>query len=156
MGIDLAAAVGRVHRSHHAVAAEPVTDERVFGQRVDHRRGVGHAGRLDQHPVDRSDLAPCRACEEVLERAYQVTLHAAADTARVEHQQGLVDLVDQMMIDPDRAELVDQHRRARELGQAQQVIEERGLAGPQESGEQDDRHPPVVPAGGHRPGRRHV
>ena len=151
---ELIERMGDIDRRHHAVEPVALGQEGLGHQGVDHRRRVGQAGGLDQHPAQALELAPQRAHEEPLERSHEVSLHAAADAAGIEHDQTLVDLFHQMVVDADRAELVDQHRAAVHLRLAQQVVEQGGLAGTEEAGEQGHRDA-TVGIGGGRGGGAH-
>ena len=147
---ELVERMGDVDRGHHAIEPVAFGQEGLGHQRMDDRRGIGQAGGLDQHPAQALELAPQRAHEEPLQRPHQVALHAAANAAGVEHDQALVDLLHQVVVDADRTELVDQHRAAVHLRLAQQVVEQRGLAGAEEAGEERHRDAAVGFGGGER------
>ena len=58
---SLAEPVLRVHGRDHALEPEVVLDDRLAEQRVEDRRRVGEARRLDDHAAERGDLARGRA-----------------------------------------------------------------------------------------------
>ena len=143
MIVELAFTVRGIDGRDHAVASEAFGDEGFLHQGMDHRCRIGQAGGLDQYPRNRRDLPPRRTLEQSLERPHQIALDAAADASRVEHHQSLVDLLHQMVIDPDFAELVDQNGRSGHIGLTDDVIEQRRLAGPEEARKEDYRDTPV-------------
>ena len=61
------------------------------------------------------------------------------EATRVEQHGVVVERLDQQVVEPDLAELVDQHGGARQGRVAEQVVQQRGLAGTQEAGEDGDR-----------------
>ena len=133
---ELDVAVDPVDRRDHAVQGEPVGDHAVGHQRMDYGRGVGEPGGLDHHAGKRRHVALDPLDEQFAQRAGEIVADGAAKTARVEQHRVLVDLLDQVVVEPDLAELVDQDRRFRHLGMFQQRIDKRGLSASQKSGEQ--------------------
>ncbi len=128
--------VDPVDRGDHAVQGEAVGDHAVGHQRVDYRRRIGEPGGLDHDAGKRRHVALDPLDEQLAQRAGEIVADGAAKTARVEQHRVLVDLLDQVMVESDLAELVDQDRRFRHLGMFQQRIDKRGFSASQKSGEQ--------------------
>jgi hypothetical protein len=139
---QLAIGVGDVDHSNDAVDAKTLGDEEILKQGVEHRRRISQTGRLDQHARKSRDLASPAAHEQVAQAARQVAARAAAQAARGEDDDVVVDLVDQMVIDGDFAELVDQHRRVGKRRLPQEMVEQGRLAGSEEAGEDSYRDRP--------------
>jgi hypothetical protein len=139
--IDLRQPVRRIDHGEHAVAHETRRHEAFFHQRVDDRHRIGQAGCFDHHPGDRRNLALRTSEVKLLQCRDQVALHAAAETAGIEQDHGVVELLDQMMVDADFAELVDQQRGAGHRRVFHQLVQQRRLAGTEEAGQQTHRNP---------------
>ena len=148
--VELCIDMGRRHGGHHTIHPEAVVDEGRFHQGVNHRRRIGNASGLDHDPVQRGNLMARRTPEQLLQRPNQVALHAAAHTPRVEQHDGIIHLLDQVVVDPDVAQFIDQHRRARQRWLRQQMVEQGAFARPQKTGQHDDRSSPVGLVGRHR------
>ncbi len=73
------------------------------------------------------------------QRREQVAAKTAADAAAGNADQIAVARLDQIGIDRQFAELVDQHREAAAVGVAQEMIDQRGLAGAEIAADQRDR-----------------
>ena len=142
--ILLAIGVRDIDGSNNAVAPVALGDEEIFHQRVDYRRRIGKPGSLDEYARECGDLSPQALHEKIAQAAREVATHAAAEAAGIEQDEVVVDLVDEMMVDADLAELVDQHRRVGHCRLLQQMIEQRRLAGPEEAGEDGDRDGPAL------------
>ena len=105
----------------------------VEEERLGDRAGVGQAGRLDQDVVE---LVP--PLHQVAEDADQVAADGAADAAVVHLEDLFLGADDEVLIDADLAELVlDDGDPLAVLG-GQDVVEQRGLAGAEEAGEDGD------------------
>ena len=143
MFFELAGGVGHVDGSDHAVATIAVGNEGLFHQGMNHRCRVGQAGSFEQHPIDGRNLLAEGLHEQPLERRHQIALHAAAHATAIEHDQGFIDLLDQMVVDADVAQLVDQHRHPLGAGVAQQVVEHSRFAGAEKAGQHGHRNAPV-------------
>ena len=137
--VERARAVDAVDRRHHAVEAVARGEQRVGHQRVQDGRGIGQAGGLDHHALERRDLA-ARALEEQLAHgAHEVAAHRAAQAARVQrHHAFVVGLLDQQMVEANLAELVDDDGGVGQFGPAQQLVEQRGLAAAEEARQDGD------------------
>ena len=137
--VERAGAVDAVDRGHHAV--EPVArgEQGIGHQRVQDGRGIGQPRGLDHHALERRHLALGALQEQLAHGAHQVAAHRAAQAARVQRHHALVvGLLDQQMVEPDLAELVDDHRGVGELRPAQQLVQQRGLAAAQEARQHRD------------------
>ena len=77
--------------------------------------------------------------QQPLQRLDEVAAQRAAQAARRQQHDVVVDLLDQEMIEADLAELVDDHRGVGERGIAQQAVEQRRLAGAEEAGQDGER-----------------
>jgi hypothetical protein len=79
--------------------------------------GSAEAGGLDHHALERRHLALGALEEQLAHGAHQVAAHRAAQAARVQRHHALVvGLLDQQVVEPDLAELVDDHRGVGKLG----------------------------------------
>jgi hypothetical protein len=76
---------------------------------------------------------------QVPDRRRQLAADGAAQAARLQQHHGVVDALEQMMVEPDLAELVDQHGGVAECRIGQQALQQRGLARAQEARDQIDR-----------------
>ncbi len=138
LAFELRHAMQSIHRGDDAV--QPAGIGGVLGgeQRVRHRGGVGEAGCLDRDTAERRQGAGLATLPKQLQRIGDVAAHGAADAAILQ-QHGILDrLLDQQVVQPDRAELVDDHRGVGQRRQLQQAVQQRRLAAAQEAG--DDRH----------------
>ena len=108
-------------------------------QRLQDRRRIGQARGLDQHPViEQSPPRPAAA------RKSSNVANRSARTAQHRHpvlsvSSCLVARRDQFVVQADFAELVDDHRGARERGIAQQARDQRRLAAAEKPGDDGDR-----------------
>ena len=140
VGVERSGAGGRIDRRDHRLEAKQVGDRRVGHQGVQDRRRVGQSGRFDDDALERRDRAGGAPCEEAPGGAHQIAAHGAAHAAAVEQDDLLVARLDQQMVEPDLAELVDDHGGARERRVAQQAREQRRLAAAEEAGDHRDRN----------------
>ena len=136
---ELSIGVRHVDRGDDTIAAIALGDEEILHQRVDHRCRIGKPGSLDQHTREGRNLPPQPLHEQVAQAAREVATDTAAEAARIEQDDVVVDLVDQVVVDADLAEFIDQHGSIRHRRLLQQVIEQRRLAGTEEAGEDGDR-----------------
>ena len=139
--VERAGAVHAVDRGHHAVEAVARGEQRIGHQRVQDGRGVGQARGLDHHALEVAHFALGALEEQLAHGAHQVAAHRAAQAARVQgHHALVVGLLDQEVVEPDLAELVDDHRGVGELRPAQQLVQQGGLAAAQKAGQHRDRN----------------
>ncbi len=124
---------------HDAVELVVVRHERVGEERVHDRGRVGDPRRLDDDTPKGRDLACIRAVEQVAQLVGQIAAQRAAHAAAGEQHGALVDAAQEVMVEPDLAQLVDDHRGLRELGAAQQRSEQRRLAAAEEPRDEGDR-----------------
>jgi hypothetical protein len=139
MPVELARGVHRVDRGHHAGERAEVRHQRVVQQHLHHRRRVGEPGGLDDDAPERRDVAGVAAREQLSDRALEVRTQRAAHASALQHHHLALDGVDQQVVQPDRAELVDDHRGVAELGLLEQVVEQRRLPAAQEARQDRDR-----------------
>ncbi len=83
---------------------------------------------------------------QVADRRRKLAANGAAQAARRQQHHRVVDAVQQVMIEPDLAELVDQHGRIGQRGSAQQPLQQRRLARAQEARDQVDRREGRAPS----------
>ena len=69
----------------------------------------------------------------------EVVANGAAEAAVRQHDEVLVGVPDEMVIDPDLAEFVDENGGIGERGDGQKPLEQRRLAAAEEPGEHDNR-----------------
>ena len=105
---------------------------------VEHRRGIGEAGGLDDHPGE-GGAAIVEIAQQPLQRLDEVAAERAAQASGGQQHDIFVDLLDQQVIEADLAELVDDDRGVGERGIAQQAIEQRRLAGAEKAGQHGQR-----------------
>ncbi len=125
---------------HDAVEPVVVADHRVVEQELQDRRGVGEAGRLQQHAIERRRLALGATAGDVAQGPVEVALDGAADAARLQQHHVAADRLHEQVIEADLAELVHQHQAARHAPVAQHAVEQGGLAAAEEAGDQRHRH----------------
>src|SRR5688572_27484321 len=145
-------------------AAQPVVtrDRAVEAERRGDRSGIRDARRLDDDARERRQLAAHPTVVQRFERLLQRVAECAAQASRIEqHDVVLASRRDQHVVEPDLAELVDDHGRVRETRLAHQRAEQRRLAAAEKAGEDVDgqrRHrrvriqPSVTAASGARTG----
>ena len=131
--IEMLGDVGRVDHGHNRVEAKMLLDLVVGEERLSDRRRVREAGGLDEDAVE-----PVLALEQPAEDADQVAAHAAADAPVVHLEQLLVAADDQLVVDADLPELVLDHRELLAVVLREDAVEEGGLAGAEEAGEDGD------------------
>ena len=135
--IQLRRPMHRVHHRHHAVQSVPGRRRHIGHQRRQDRRRIGEARGLDHHPRH----LPCLDTrQQIPERLHQIATNGAADAAGIQQNGGLVQLFHQQMIQPDIAEFIHQHRRARQRRLLQQMVQQSGLARPQKPRDHRNRH----------------
>ena len=92
----------------------------------------------------RGNRTALASAEQLADRIRQIAPDGAAHAAALQDHRLGVERLQQQMVEPDLAELVDQHRGARELRRAQQPVEERGLAAAEKPGDHVDRDQRLV------------
>ncbi len=133
-----------IHHRHHRVQARDVTQAEALlvahRERGRHRHRLTDAGRLDQQVVIATGVG------QAPHFLQQVIAQRAADAAIAEFHQRLFGaaqlgaaLAHQLRIDVDLAHVVDDDRHAQARAVAQDLVEQGGLAGPQEAGQHGDR-----------------
>ena len=133
MRVERRLAIGRVDQGHDSI--EPVAQHQIgmIHDRVQHRRGVGEASGLQHDAAERRDAAVVALLQQILQRGDKIAANGAADATRTHHDHVAVDFLDEQVIESDIAKFVDQHERVGEFRRGQQTIEQRRLAGAQES-----------------------
>ena len=139
MGIEGRGTVDGIDHRDDALQAIPDHEVRVVDQGVQDRGGIGEAGRLDHQPAERLDTAVVALAQQVFQGGDQVAAHGAAQAAGAQQDHVLVDPLDQQMVEADLAELVDDDHGVGQGRIAQHPVEQRRLAGAEESGEDGER-----------------
>ncbi|MCY1298490.1 hypothetical protein D9M70_479800 [compost metagenome] len=75
---------------------------------------------------------------KVLDGVGQFAANGAAETAGLQQHHGVVDALDEMVVESHFAEFVDQHRGVAERRVGKQTRQQRRLARPQETGQKVD------------------
>ena len=140
---ELATGMGDIDRRDHPVHAKAFGNEEIFEQGVEHRRRIGQAGGFDENTRESRDLAPQATHEQVAQAARHLPAYAAAQTTRADNDNIVVHPVDQVVVYGDVAQFVDQDGGIGECWLSQQVVEQRGLAGPQKTGKDGHRNGPL-------------
>ena len=137
--VERAFAVHAVDRGHHAVETIARGEQRIGHQRVQDGGGVGEAGRLHHHALERRHLAARALQEQLAHGADEIAAHGAAEATRIQGDHAfVVGFLDQQMVETDLAELVNDHRGVGQLRPAQQLVEEGGLAAAEETRQHGD------------------
>ena len=97
----------RIRNRHHGVELGPAADVLIHEEGLRHRRRIGEAGGLDDDGVQLVG-----ALHQPADDADQVAAHGAADAPVVHLEDLFVDADDELLIDPDLAELVLDDRDA--------------------------------------------
>ena len=132
-------AVDCVDDGRHAGDAEARGEARIGGQREQNRRGIGEAGRLQDDAGERRDCPGVAAIEEIVEPVDQVAAQRAAQAAGIERDDLPLDRLEQQMVEADLAPFVDDHQRLGERRALQQAVDQAGLAGAEEAGDDMQR-----------------
>jgi hypothetical protein len=120
-----------------------LADLLVGEERLRHRSRIGHAGRLDDDPVE-FKRAGVALLPERAEDPDQVAAHCAADAAVVHFDDLLVRFLDDRAVDADLAELVLDHRDALAVVFLEDAVQQRRLARAEKAGEDRHRHHVVL------------
>src|SRR5690606_8799801 len=144
--VELLLAVTGVDDGDDRVEQIVVGDVVVDEEGLRDRPRIGHAGGLDDDPLE-TDLAAIAALAQVAEDPDQVTANGAADAAVVHLDDLLVAVLEQqVVVHALLAELVLDHRDAVAVLFPEDAVEQRGLAAAEETGEDGHRNVRV----GHR------
>ena len=138
MPLERAEAVDGIDGRHHAGEREALGQAGIAHQRVQDGRRIGEPAGLDDDALERRHPALVAPPQDVLQRQHQVAAHRAAQAARLQLDEALLAGLDQIVVEPDLAELVDDHGRAREGGRLEQASQQRGLAAAEEAGQHRD------------------
>src|ERR1700733_7044267 len=113
-----------------------MTQNRVGLERRKYRERLGQPGGLDNQPPERWHHPAFAPGVEIAYGERQFTADSAAETPRSQQHHSLVDPLDEMMIEPDFAEFVDQHRGSGQRRIGQQTAQQSRLAGTEKAGKQ--------------------
>jgi hypothetical protein len=115
--------INAINQRDHAV--ELVSGRQLFvgDHRLRNRHRIGKAGGFDQHAVERRQITFASLLVEVTQRIDQVAAHRAADAAAGQQHGVFVGCGDQQVVEPDLAELVDDHRCTSHCRILQQPVE---------------------------------
>jgi hypothetical protein len=123
----------------HALERVVVLHERLREQRVHDRRRVREPGRLDDDAPERRNLAGVAAGDQVAQLVGEIAAERAADTAARQQDGALVDAPQQVVVDPDLAELVHDHSGLAQVRMREEARQQRRLAAAEEPGDERDR-----------------
>ena len=101
-------------------------------------RRIGEPAGLDDDALERRHRSRVPPPQDILERQHQIAAHRAAQAAGLQLDEALLAGLDQVVVEPDLAELVDDHGRAREVGVPEQAPQQRGLAAAEEARQHGD------------------
>ena len=139
VAFELRPPVDSIHRRDQRIQTVGVLEQRVPHEAGEDGKRVREAGGFDH---DTSEARKCsgHALQIQLPHAvHQLALHGTADATGLEQHHVLVQLLHHQMVEPDLAELVDQHRRLLHPGMGEQVVEQCRLAAAEETGDERDR-----------------
>ena len=106
------------------VAEPEVVADHVFRhQGVDHRCRVRQTCCFDHQPPETRDLPALAARKQVLHRHRQIAANRTTEAPGLKQHGRFIDAFEQMMVEPDFADFVDQHRGVGHVGIAQQVLQ---------------------------------
>ncbi len=116
---------------------------------MQNRRRIGQTGSFDHHPVEMADAVTGETPGDVFEGLGQIAAHRTANAAAFHcRHQRFIAVRNQQMIQADSAEFVDDHQRAVESRLPHPMIQQRGFAAAEKSGQQQNRDRLVL-CGGH-------
>jgi len=87
---------------------------------VENGSRVGKAGRFEEDPAQSRDFTAIRLLGQDLQGRNEIAPDGAADAAARDQDELLVGLLDELVVQPDLAELVDDDGSPREFALAQQ------------------------------------
>ena len=124
----------RIDRSHHRVQGI-AAHHRHAHQGVQDRRRIGQTGGFNHHPAKWRDFSAITFHRQVTQGIHQIAAHGTAQTAGGQQDGVLVGRFNQAVIQANFTELIDDHRRIRQIGMLQQAIEQGGFAATQKAGD---------------------
>ncbi len=92
-----------------------VSDDRVVHQGGDDRCRIGEPRRLDDQAVEGRYNTALAPVIEISDGVAEIASDRAAETAALQQHRRIVESLEQMVIEPDLAELVDEHCRIAKL-----------------------------------------
>ncbi|MNP35370.1 hypothetical protein D3C76_1286980 [compost metagenome] len=125
-----------IHHCDGAIEAVALGDKALFAQGKEHGGRIRQTGGLYDESFERLNFPLDSLHKQSLQRLHQGALYRAADAAGIEQHHLLIHLLYQVMIQPHRAELVDQYGALAELRLLDPVIEQGGLAAAEKAGQQ--------------------
>ena len=149
--------VHRIDRGDDVAQPEMVFQDRIGLHRGEDGKRIGKTGTLDHQPAEVRDLAAGALGLQVLDRIAQLAADGAAQASGLQQHHGIVDALQQVMVQSHLAELVDQHRRIGQRRMGEQALQQGRLARAQKAGDEIDRRLPdhvtqgLPPAGSGRP-----
>ena len=136
---ELRPPVHPVHRRDQRIQTVGMLEQRVPHEAGDDGKRIGETGGLDHDPGERRKRSGHALEIQLPHAVHQLALHRAADAAGLEQHDVVVQLLHHEVIEPDLAELVDQHRRLLHPGMGEEVVEQRRLAAAEKAGDERDR-----------------
>ena len=122
-----------IHERDHRVDMEFFTHFGIDEEGLNDRAGVGEAGGFNEDVVELVPHLP-KAAEDT----NQVPAHGAADAAVVHFENLLLGIDDELVVDADLTEFVFDHGNSFAVVRGENVVEERGFSGSEESCEDGD------------------
>ena len=122
-----------IHERDHRVDMEFFTHFGIDEEGLNDRAGVGEAGGFNEDVVE---LVP--HLSKTAEDTNQVPAHGAADAAVVHFENLLLGIDDELVVDADLTEFVFDHGNSFAVVRGENVVEERGFSGSEESREDGD------------------
>ena len=108
--------VHRIDRRDHIPKTKMMSQHRIGPHRREDREGIGEAGAFNNKPPEWRQQAAFASRMKVFDCRRKLAADRAANAARLQHHHRLVDPFEQMVVKPDLAEFVDQHRGVDSLG----------------------------------------
>ena len=119
--------------------AELVTEHGVGLERSDNGCRLGQAGGFDDDALEMGNLPARPLVEQIEQRLFEFAAYLAAQAAGTEQDGIRRDGRDELLVDADFAEFVNQHGAVAVMFGAEDFLQQRGFAGAEKAGEDDDR-----------------
>ncbi len=123
---------------------ELAAERLVGGKGLQDRARIGEAAGFDHDAGELREFSALALGDEAAHCDLQIGARGAADAAIAEQHRLVRARAHQDVVDADRAELVDDHRRAGPFRRGKKVPQQRGLAGAEKAG--DHGHRDACPA----------
>ena len=135
MLVECGYAEQRIDRGNHAIERVDADKIALRHQRMQYRRGVGQTAGFDHHAIERRNRALHAPRRKLGERLREIATHVATQATVGKLHKTFLAGLDQIMIQPNRAEFIDDDRGAAHRRIANEACEQRGLAAAEKAGE---------------------